>query len=118
MDLPSHLLTAIKKVFCSELCGKQYKLAVEYEGHLSSYDHIYGKFVAKKAKTSMRQFLPGQGREEYEECLAILVNCIFAQGHCRTCRLNLDYRKIVFPDHASSHGAWKLHYYQWAMQIY
>ncbi|KAJ0787737.1 hypothetical protein HanPI659440_Chr05g0183741 [Helianthus annuus] len=23
-----------------------------------------------------------------------------------------------FPDHASSHGAWKLHYYQWAMQIF
>uniref|UniRef100_A0A7C9DHB1 C2H2-type domain-containing protein n=1 Tax=Opuntia streptacantha TaxID=393608 RepID=A0A7C9DHB1_OPUST len=29
----------IRKVFFCELCNKQYKLAMEFEAHLSSYDH-------------------------------------------------------------------------------
>ncbi|KAK9073905.1 hypothetical protein SSX86_006499 [Deinandra increscens subsp. villosa] len=33
----------IRKVFYCELCDKQYKLAVEFEGHLSSYDHNHRK---------------------------------------------------------------------------
>ncbi|CAK9187980.1 unnamed protein product [Ilex paraguariensis] len=33
----------IRKVFHCELCNKQYKLAVEFEGHLSSYDHNHRK---------------------------------------------------------------------------
>ncbi|XP_063943724.1 uncharacterized protein LOC108205804 isoform X3 [Daucus carota subsp. sativus] len=33
----------IRKVFFCELCNKQYKLAVEFEGHLSSYDHNHRK---------------------------------------------------------------------------
>ncbi|KAL8114964.1 uncharacterized protein LOC141667787 [Apium graveolens] len=33
----------IRKVFYCELCNKQYKLAVEFEGHLSSYDHNHRK---------------------------------------------------------------------------
>ncbi|KAI3704151.1 hypothetical protein L1987_74366 [Smallanthus sonchifolius] len=33
----------IQKVFYCELCDKQYKLAVEFEGHLSSYDHNHKK---------------------------------------------------------------------------
>ncbi|XP_020672365.1 G patch domain-containing protein 8 isoform X5 [Dendrobium catenatum] len=33
----------IKKVFFCNLCNKQYKLAVEFEAHLSSYDHNHRK---------------------------------------------------------------------------
>ncbi|GJY38353.1 G patch domain-containing protein 8 [Tanacetum coccineum] len=33
----------IRKSFYCELCNKQYKLAVEFEGHLSSYDHNHRK---------------------------------------------------------------------------
>lgn len=33
----------IRKVFYCELCNKQYKLAVEFENHLSSYDHNHRK---------------------------------------------------------------------------
>lgn len=33
----------IRKVFYCDLCNKQYKLAVEFEGHLSSYDHNHRK---------------------------------------------------------------------------
>ncbi|XP_057963161.1 uncharacterized protein LOC131154417 [Malania oleifera] len=33
----------IRKVFYCELCNKQYKLAMEFEGHLSSYDHNHRK---------------------------------------------------------------------------
>lgn len=33
----------IRKVFFCDLCNKQYKLAVEFEAHLSSYDHNHRK---------------------------------------------------------------------------
>ncbi|MCO5587135.1 hypothetical protein L7F22_041082 [Adiantum nelumboides] len=33
----------IRKVFFCELCNKQYKLAMEFETHLSSYDHNHKK---------------------------------------------------------------------------
>lgn len=33
----------IHKVFYCDLCNKQYKLAVEFETHLSSYDHNHRK---------------------------------------------------------------------------
>eukprot|EP00252_Welwitschia_mirabilis_P011853 TRINITY_DN2633_c0_g1_i4.p1 TRINITY_DN2633_c0_g1~~TRINITY_DN2633_c0_g1_i4.p1 ORF type:complete len:289 (-),score=87.72 TRINITY_DN2633_c0_g1_i4:176-1042(-) len=33
----------IRKVFFCELCNKQYKLAMEFESHLSSYDHNHRK---------------------------------------------------------------------------
>ncbi|KAJ8447139.1 hypothetical protein Cgig2_022868 [Carnegiea gigantea] len=33
----------IRKVFFCELCNKQYKLAMEFEAHLSSYDHDHRK---------------------------------------------------------------------------
>ncbi|KAL3651427.1 hypothetical protein CASFOL_004429 [Castilleja foliolosa] len=33
----------IRKTFYCELCNKQYKLAIEFEGHLSSYDHNHRK---------------------------------------------------------------------------
>ncbi|XP_042392786.1 G patch domain-containing protein 8-like isoform X2 [Zingiber officinale] len=33
----------IKKVFFCNLCNKQYKLAIEFESHLSSYDHNHRK---------------------------------------------------------------------------
>lgn len=35
----------IRKVFFCELCNKQYKLAMEFEAHLSSYDHNHRKVV-------------------------------------------------------------------------
>lgn len=33
----------IQKVFYCDLCNKQYKLAMEFEAHLSSYDHNHRK---------------------------------------------------------------------------
>jgi hypothetical protein len=33
----------IHRVFYCELCNKQYKLATEFETHLSSYDHNHKK---------------------------------------------------------------------------
>lgn len=33
----------IRKVFFCDLCNKQYKLAIEFEAHLSSYDHNHRK---------------------------------------------------------------------------
>jgi len=33
----------IHKVFYCELCDKQYKMASEFEVHLSSYDHNHKK---------------------------------------------------------------------------
>jgi len=33
----------ICKVFFCELCNEQYKLAMEFEAHLSSYDHNHRK---------------------------------------------------------------------------
>lgn len=33
----------IRKVFYCDLCNKQYKLAIEFEAHLSSYDHNHRK---------------------------------------------------------------------------
>ncbi|CAM8960099.1 unnamed protein product [Rhodiola kirilowii] len=33
----------IRKTFYCDLCHKQYKLAIEFEGHLSSYDHNHRK---------------------------------------------------------------------------
>lgn len=34
-----------RKVFYCDLCNKQYKLAVEFEAHLSSYDHNHRKVL-------------------------------------------------------------------------
>ena len=35
----------IKRAFFCSLCSKQYKLAVEFEAHLSSYDHNHRKVL-------------------------------------------------------------------------
>lgn len=35
----------IQRVFYCELCNKQYKLATEFDLHLSSYDHNHKKVV-------------------------------------------------------------------------
>jgi len=35
----------IHRVFYCELCNKQYKLATEFEVHLSSYDHNHKKVM-------------------------------------------------------------------------
>lgn len=39
-------VAAMRKTFFCELCSKQYKLATEYEAHLSSYDHNHKKVRA------------------------------------------------------------------------
>ncbi|GAQ80259.1 hypothetical protein KFL_000500110 [Klebsormidium nitens] len=36
-------VAAMRKTFLCDLCNKQYKLAIEYEAHLSSYDHNHKK---------------------------------------------------------------------------
>lgn len=38
----------IRKVFFCDLCNKQYKLAMEFETHLSSYDHNHRKVCTKQ----------------------------------------------------------------------
>lgn len=38
----------IRKVFFCELCNKQYRLAIEFEAHLSSYDHNHRKVVVSQ----------------------------------------------------------------------
>ncbi|GJX04220.1 Toll/interleukin-1 receptor domain-containing protein [Tanacetum coccineum] len=48
----------IRKSFYCELCNKQYKLAVEFEGHLSSYDHNHRK---------MKEMHGSSGRDERQK---------------------------------------------------
>mmetsp|Transcript_31562 Transcript_31562/g.50931 ORF Transcript_31562/g.50931 Transcript_31562/m.50931 type:complete len:253 (+) Transcript_31562:574-1332(+) len=43
-------LTMVNSVFYCELCSKQYKLAVEMEKHLDSYDHHHKKRFAETQK--------------------------------------------------------------------
>lgn len=52
----------IHKVFFCELCNKQYKLAVEFEGHLSSYDHNH-----RKRFKEMREMHGSSSRDEREK---------------------------------------------------
>ncbi|KAG0492924.1 hypothetical protein HPP92_006322 [Vanilla planifolia] len=49
----------IKKVFFCSLCNKQYKLAVEFEAHLSSYDHNH-----RKRFKEMREMHAGSSRDD------------------------------------------------------
>lgn len=44
----------IRKVFFCELCNKQYKLAMEFEVHLSSYDHNHRKVCYVGSKFFIR----------------------------------------------------------------
>eukprot|EP01103_Thecamoeba_quadrilineata_P013314 TRINITY_DN3661_c0_g1_i2.p1 TRINITY_DN3661_c0_g1~~TRINITY_DN3661_c0_g1_i2.p1 ORF type:complete len:323 (-),score=90.65 TRINITY_DN3661_c0_g1_i2:33-950(-) len=47
---------AMNKTFFCELCQKQYKLATELEGHLSSYDHAHKqRFKDMKEKENLRK---------------------------------------------------------------
>lgn len=48
-------VAAMRKTFLCELCNKQYKLAIEYEVHLSSYDHNHKKVRAAQPKRTTRQ---------------------------------------------------------------
>jgi len=52
----------IHRVFYCELCNKQYKLATEFEMHLSSYDHNH-----KKRFKQMRESQGGQNRDERQK---------------------------------------------------
>lgn len=52
----------IRKVFYCELCNKQYKLAVEFEGHLSSYDHNH-----KKRFKEMREMHGTSSRDDRQK---------------------------------------------------
>ncbi|PKA59656.1 SURP and G-patch domain-containing protein 1-like protein [Apostasia shenzhenica] len=49
----------IKKVFYCNLCNKQYKLAMEFEAHLSSYDHNH-----RKRFKEMREMHGGSSRDD------------------------------------------------------
>lgn len=49
----------IRKVFYCELCNKQYKLAMEFEAHLSSYDHNHRKVFFLFPPILMHISLPG-----------------------------------------------------------
>lgn len=46
----------IRKVFYCELCNKQYKLAVEFEAHLSSYDHNHRKVNGPSLRKDERNY--------------------------------------------------------------
>lgn len=52
----------IKKVFFCNLCNKQYKLAVEFETHLSSYDHNH-----RKRFKEMREMHAGSSRNDRQK---------------------------------------------------
>uniref|UniRef100_A0A0D6R7J4 G-patch domain-containing protein n=1 Tax=Araucaria cunninghamii TaxID=56994 RepID=A0A0D6R7J4_ARACU len=52
----------IRKVFFCELCNKQYKLAMEFEAHLSSYDHNH-----KKRFKEMKEMHAGSSRDERQK---------------------------------------------------
>ncbi|XP_030504494.2 uncharacterized protein LOC115719546 isoform X1 [Cannabis sativa] len=49
----------IRKVFYCDLCNKQYKLAMEFEAHLSSYDHNH-----RKRFKEMREMLGTSSRDD------------------------------------------------------
>eukprot|EP00246_Nothoceros_aenigmaticus_P014420 TRINITY_DN5454_c0_g1_i1.p1 TRINITY_DN5454_c0_g1~~TRINITY_DN5454_c0_g1_i1.p1 ORF type:complete len:102 (-),score=24.79 TRINITY_DN5454_c0_g1_i1:395-700(-) len=53
----------IRKVFFCELCNKQYKLAMEFETHLSSYDHNH----KKRFKTMRESQASNRSREDREK---------------------------------------------------
>ncbi|KAL3684487.1 hypothetical protein R1sor_002509 [Riccia sorocarpa] len=58
----------IRKVFYCELCNKQYKLAMEFETHLSSYDHNHKKrFKEMKEQQSSRTRDERQKKEQLRE---------------------------------------------------
>lgn len=52
----------IRKVFFCELCNKQYKLAMEFETHLSSYDHNH-----KKRFKEMRELQASRTRDDRQK---------------------------------------------------
>ncbi|KAH0463863.1 hypothetical protein IEQ34_006649 [Dendrobium chrysotoxum] len=52
----------IKKVFFCNLCNKQYKLAVEFEAHLSSYDHNH-----RKRFKEMREMRASSSRDDRQK---------------------------------------------------
>lgn len=52
----------IKKVFFCNLCNKQYKLAVEFEAHLSSYDHNH-----RKRFKEMREMRASSNRDDRQK---------------------------------------------------
>ncbi|KAF2324111.1 hypothetical protein GH714_006709 [Hevea brasiliensis] len=58
----------IRKVFHCDLCNKQYKLAMEFEVHLSSYDHNHRKKPsggdAKKPKVAVASVFGNDSDEE------------------------------------------------------
>ncbi|XP_047338064.1 G patch domain-containing protein 8 [Impatiens glandulifera] len=52
----------IRKVFFCQLCNKQYKFAVEFEAHLSSYDHNH-----KKRFKEMREMHGASSRDDRQK---------------------------------------------------
>lgn len=52
----------IRKVFYCDLCNKQYKLAMEFEAHLSSYDHNH-----RKRFKEMREMHGASSRDERQK---------------------------------------------------
>lgn len=52
----------IRKVFFCELCNKQYKLAMEFEAHLSSYDHNH-----RKRFKEMKEMYSGSSRDDRQK---------------------------------------------------
>lgn len=52
----------IQKSFYCDLCSKQYKLAIEFEVHLSSYDHNH-----RKRFKEMREMQSGSSRDERQK---------------------------------------------------
>ncbi|XP_014494772.1 G patch domain-containing protein 8 [Vigna radiata var. radiata] len=52
----------IRKVFYCDLCNKQYKLAMEFEAHLSSYDHNH-----RKRFKQMKEMHGGGSRDDRQK---------------------------------------------------
>eukprot|EP00899_Mesostigma_viride_P000313 jgi/Mesvir1/10282/Mv07826-RA.1 len=55
---------SIVRAFYCELCNKQYKLAVEHEAHLSSYDHHHAKRMKESKEMAAAQRGGDAAREE------------------------------------------------------
>ncbi|KAK1294459.1 putative WRKY transcription factor 42 [Acorus calamus] len=87
----------IKKVFFCELCNKQYKLAMEFEVHLSSYDHNHRKrFKEMKEMHGAGSRDERQKREQLrqEKEMAKFAQMADAQSSSSSNKSNLELHQI------------------------
>lgn len=130
----------IRKVFYCELCNKQYKLAMEFEVHLSSYDHNHRKvhafcclihFVGHEnyiwsLKLSLNLNLVGydlnSGLRKWEKCMVLVVvmigknesNNVKSGRWLSLLRCILYFFPLTNFGHQSSY--WKIRCHRWSLK--